>query len=195
MTNKNFIRLTNYFVSEEVRVNPSIDNVHEYFDAAMLSMVQRWYDRLTNDARTAVKVLNFNPTVVTGMMFFTDGSMNEECQYFGCDYEDIGAEMKNFALSIASNDKMYEKSQSHGHYCYWYSHMAQSIRWYKKGIRDIEKLHEVTLSVLPPDLKEEVLKNIVATDPVCQSAARNYYEALENGRKEMLRAALLKMRG
>lgn len=194
MTNKNFIRLNKHFVSEEVRVNPSIDNVRECFNATMLSMVQRWYDRLTNDARTAVKVLNFNPTVVTGMMFFTDGSMDEECQYFGCDYEDIGAEMKNFALSIASNDEMYDKSQSHEHYCYWYGCMAQSIRWYKRGIKDIEKLHEMTLSILPPDLKEEVLKNIIATDPVCQSAARNYYEALENGRKEMLRTALLKMR-
>lgn len=194
MTNKNFIRLTNHFVSEEVRVNPSIDNVRECFDAAMLSMVQRWYDRLTNDARAAVKILNFNPTVVTGMMFFTDGSMDQDSQYFGCDYGDIGSEMENFALALSLNDAEYEKCQSSGHYIYWYSRMAQAIRWYKKGIEDIKKMHELTLSILPCGLKEKVIEQIMSTDPVCQMAARNYYEALEEGRKEMLRKALKKMR-
>lgn len=194
MTNKNFISLNTHCVPDEIRVNPLFDNVQECFDTTMLDMVQRWYERLTNDARTAVKILNFNPTVVTGMMFFTDGSMDQDSQYFGCDYGDIGSEMENFALALSLNDAEYEKCQSSGHYIYWYSRMAQAIRWYKKGIEDIKKKHELTLSILPCGLKEKVIEQIMSTDPVCQMAARNYYEALEEGRKEMLRKALKKMR-
>ena len=194
MTNKNFISLRGNYVCDENRINPLFSNVQECFDDMMLSMVQRWYNRLTNDARTAIKILNFNPTVVTGMMFFTDGSMDENLQYFGSDYEDIGSEMKNFALSLSLDDAEYEKCQSNGRYICWYSLMAQSIRWYKNGIEDIEKMHELTLSILPIELKEKVIAQIVSTDPVCQQAVRNYYEALEEGRKEMLRKALKKMR-
>lgn len=194
MTNKNFISLHSNYVSDENRINPLFDNIQECFDDLMFSMVQRWYNRLTNDARTAIKILNFNPTVVTGMMFFTDGSMDENLQYFGSDYEDIGSEMKNFALSLSLDDAEYEKCQSNGRYICWYSRMAQSIRWYKKGIEDIKKTHELTLSILPCRLKEVVIDQIVSTDPVCQIEARHYYEALEEGRKEMLRKALKKMR-
>lgn len=194
MTNKNFISLRGNYVCDENRINPLFNNAQECFDDMMLSMVQRWYERLTNDARTAIKILNFNPTVITGMMFFTDGSMDENLQYFGSDYEDIGSEMKNFALSLSLDDAEYEKCQSSGRYICWYSRMAQSIRWYKKGIEDIEKMHELTLSILPIELKEKVVAQIVSTDPVCQQAARNYYEALEEGRKEMLRKALKNMR-
>lgn len=194
MANKNFINLRSHYVPDEIRVNPLFDNAQECFDAMMLSMVQRWYDRLTDDAHTAVKILKFNPTVVTGMMFFTDGSMDKNPQYFGGDYDDIGTEMKNFALSLSLDDTEYEKCQSRG-YVRWYSRMAQSIRWYKKGIEDIEKKHELTLSILPLELKEKVIEQIVSTDSVCQMAARNYYEALEEGRKDMLRNALRKMRG
>lgn len=195
MTNKIFISLNPRYVPDEVRINPPFDNAQECFEAMMLSMVQRWYDRLTNDAHAAVKILKFNPTIVTGMMFFTDGSMDEDPQYFGCDYNDIATEMQNYALSIALDDEAYEKSQTSKHYHWWYGRMAQSIRWYKKGVEDVEKLHELTLSILPHDLKEEVMKQIIATDPVCQAAARNYYGALEGGRKEMLHTALRKMRG
>ena len=194
MANKNFISLRGKYVCDENRINPLFNNAQECFDDMMQSMVQRWYNRLTNDARTAIKILNFNPTVVTGMMFFTDGSMDENLQYFGSDYEDIGSEMKNFALSLSLDDAEYEKCQSNSHYIHWYSRMAQSIRWYKSGIEDIEKMHELTLSILPHELKEKVIEQIVSTDPVCQQAARNYYEALEEGRKEMLRKALKKMR-
>lgn len=194
MTNKNFINLHPHYVPDEIRVNPLFNNVQECFDAMMLSMVQRWYDRLTNDAHTAVKILKFNPTVVTDMMFFTDGSMDGKPQYFGSDYDDIGTEMKNFALSLSQNDEEYEKCQTRG-YVRWYSRMAQGIRWYKKGIEDIEKTHALTLSILPHELKEKVIEQIVSTDPVCQMAARNYYETLEEGRKEMLHNALRKMRG
>lgn len=194
MTNKNFINLHPHYVPDEIRVNPLFNNVQECFDAMMLSMVQRWYDRLTNDAHTAVKILKFNPTVVTGMMFFTDGSMDGKPQYFGSDYDDIGTEMKNFALSLSLDDAEYEKCQTRG-YVHWYSRMAQAIRWYKKGIEDIEKTHALTLSILPHELKEKVIEQIVSTDPVCQMAARNYYDALEAGRKDMLHDALRKMRG
>lgn len=194
MANKNFINLRSHYVPDEIRVNPLFDNAQECFDAMMLSMVQRWYDRLTDDAHTAVKILKFNPTVVTGMMFFTDGSMDKNPQYFGGDYDDIGTEMKNFALSLSLDDTEYEKCRSRG-YVLWYSRMAQSIRWYKKGIEDIEKKHELTLSILPLELKEKVIEQIVSTDPVCQMAARNYYEALDEGRKDMLHYALRKMRG
>ena len=194
MTNKNFINLRSHYVPDEIRVNPLFNNVQECFDAMMLSMVQRWYDRLTDDAHKAVRILKFNPTVVTGMMFFTDGSMDEKPQYFDSDYEDIGTEMKNFALSLAQNNEEYEMCQARD-YVRWYSRMAQSIRWYQKGIEDIEKTHELTLSILPQELKEKVIEQIVSTDSVCQMAARNYYEALEEGRKDMLRNALRKMRG
>lgn len=195
MTNKNFINLHPRYVPDEIRVNPLFNNAQECFDEMMLNMVQRWYERLTNDARTAIKILNFNPTVITGMMFFTDGSVDEQSQYFGSDYEDIATEMQNFALSLSLDDDEYNKCQSSGRYIFWYSRMAQSIRWYKKGIEDIEKMHELTLSILPIELKEKVIAQIVSTDPVCQQAARNYYEALEEGRKDMLRNALQKMRG
>ena len=194
MINKNFISLRGNYVCDENRINPLFNNAQECFDDMMLSMVQRWYDRLTDDAHKAVRILKFNPTVVTGMMFFTDGSMDENLQYFGSDYEDIGTEMKNFALSLSLDDAEYEKCQTRG-YVRWYSRMAQSIRWYKEGIEDIEKMHELTLSILPIELKEKVIAQIVSTDPVCQQAARNYYEALEEGRKDMLRNALQKMRG
>lgn len=193
MTNKNFISLRIRYVPDENRINPPSDNVQECFDTAMLNMVQRWYDRLTNDARTAIKMLNFNPTVITGMMFFTDGSMDEQSQYFGSDYDDIATEMENFALSLSLDDVEYEKGWSRD-YVRWYSRMAHGIRWYKEGIENIEKTHEPTLSFLPPKLKEKVIEQIVSTDPVCQAAARNYYEALEEARKEMLRKALKKMR-
>ena len=194
MTNKNFINLNNQYVYSENHVEALFNNAQECFDAMMLSMVQRWYDRLTDDAHNAIKILKFNPTVVTGMMFFTDGSMDEKPQYFGGDYEDIGTEMKNFALSLSQNDEEYEKCQTRG-YVRWYSRMAQSIRWYKKGIEDIEKTHEMTLSMLSRELKEKVIEQIVSTNPVCQMAARNYYEALDEGRKDMLHYALRKMRG
>lgn len=194
MTNKNFISLRGNYVCDENRINPLFNNAQECFDDMMLSMVQRWYERLTNDARTAIKILNFNPTVITGMMFFTDGSVDEQSQYFGSDYDDIATEMQNFALSLSLDDDEYDRCQSSGRYIYWYSRMAQSIRWYKKGIEDIEKTHNLTLSILPIELKEKVIAQIVSTDPVCQQAARNYYEALEEGRKEMLRKALKNMR-
>lgn len=194
MTNKNFINLYPHYVYSENHVEALFNNVQECFDAMMLSMVQRWYDHLTDDAHKAIRILKFNPTVVTGMMFFTDGSMEEQPQYFDSDYDDIGTEMKNFALSLSQNDEEYEKCQTCD-YVRWYSRMAQSIRWYKKGVEDIKKTHALTLSILPQELKEEVIKQIVSIDPVCQMAARNYYDALEEGRKDMLRNALQKMRG
>lgn len=47
MANKNFISLRGKYVCDENRINPLFSNIQECFDDMMLSMVQRWYNRLT----------------------------------------------------------------------------------------------------------------------------------------------------
>lgn len=191
---KNYIPTQYCFVQDDMRVETNFDNAAEGFMNLMTNMVEMWYNRLTKDAQTAVKLMKFNPTVVTGMMFFTDGSLDEDSQYFGYYYDIFAREMSNFVLSLAHCEGDYEKSQERYNGHKWYSRMAQSVRMYEKAVREAEKLHDYTLSILDGDLKEKVLSKVIAHDPACQLAARLYYEVLEGARKEMLGEAIMRMK-
>lgn len=191
---KNYIPTQYRFVQDDMRVETNFDNAAEGFMNLMTNMVEMWYSRLTKDAQTAVKLMKFNPTVVTGMMFFTDGSLDEESQYFGYYYDIFAREMSNFVLNLAHCENDYEKSQERYNGHKWYSRMAQSVRMYEKAVREAEELHNYTLSILDGDLKEKVLSKVIAHDPACQLAARLYYEALEEARKDMLHEAIRRMK-
>ena len=191
---KNYIPTQYHYVQDDMRVEANFDNAAEGFMNLMTNMVEMWYNRLTKDAQTAVKLMKFNPTVVTGMMFFTDGSLDEDSQYFGYYYDIFAREMGNFVLSLAHCEGDYEKSQERYNGHKWYSRMAQSVRMYEKAVREAEKLHDYTLSILDGDLKEKVLSKVIAHDPACQLAARLYHEVLEGARKEMLGEAIMRMK-
>lgn len=192
---KSYIPTQYRFVQDDMRVETNFDNAAECFMNLMTNMVEMWYSRLTNDAQTAIKLMRFNPTVVTSMMFFTDGSLDEESQYFGYYYDIFAREMSNFAVYLSHCEEDYQKSQERFNGHKWHSRMAQGVRMYEKAVREAEKLHEYTLSILDGDLKDKVVSKIIAHDPACQLAARLYYEALEEGRKNFLSEAIRRMKG
>lgn len=191
---KNYIPTQYHYVQDDMRINPDFDNAAEEFANLMTNMVEMWYNRLTKDAQTAVKLMKFNPTVVTGMMFFSDGSLDEESQYFGYYYDIFAREMSNFAVYLSRREEDYQKSQERYNGHKWYSRMAQGVRMYEKAVKEAEELHNYTLSILDGDLKEKVVSKIIAHDPACQLAARLYYEALEEARKDMLGEAIRRMK-
>lgn len=192
---KNYIPTQYRFVPDEMRIETNFDNAAEHFMNLMTNMVEMWYNRLTNDAQTAIKLMRFNPTVVTGMMFFTDGSLDKQTQNFVYYYNTFAKEMSNFAINLSHCEEEYQKSQERYNGHKWYSRMAQCVRMYEEAVKEAEKLHEYTLSILDGDLKDGVVSKIIAHDPACQLAARLYYEALEEGRKELLHKAIRRMKG
>lgn len=145
---------------------------------SMKDLVNIWWNRLTNDQKTAVKLLKFSPAVI-GSMFFFDG--NTANGFTVGDYKDVrqaiveyGADREDFSCGIDWSD---------------FHHNECECRCVEESIAN-----NVLISKLPAYLKNQVTDNLRRQDAIWNIYWHKNIESLKKARKTMFWEAIAELR-
>lgn len=145
---------------------------------AMKDIVNTWWNRLTNDQKTAVKLLKFSPAVI-GSMFFFDG--NTASGFAIGDYKDVQQAIAEYGIgredfSCGINWREYHTGE-------------RVCRGIEKNIAD-----DGLIKKLPDDLKNRVVDNLRRQDIAWNTYWIKNIEDLKKARKTMFWDAIAELR-
>ena len=145
---------------------------------SMKDLVNVWWNCLTNDQKTAVKLLKFSPAVI-GSMFFFDG--NTANGFTIGDYKDLRQAIAEYGIgredfSCGIDWKEYHTGE-------------QVCRHVEKNIAD-----DGLIKKLPDDLKNRVVDNLRRQDIVWNTYWVKNIEDLKKARKTMFWEAIAELR-
>lgn len=145
---------------------------------SMKDLVNAWWNNLTNDQRTAVKLLKFSPSVI-GSMFFFDG--NTANGFAIEDYKDLrqaiaehGVGREDFSCGISWRE---------------YHTGEQVCRRIEENIANNDLIGK-----LPDDLKNQVVDNLRRQDVVWDIYWHKNIKSLKKARKAMFWEAIAELR-
>lgn len=141
-------------------------------------IVNIWWNKLTNDQKTAVKLLKFSPAII-GSMFFFDG--NTANGFAIGDYKDVRQAIVEYGIgredfSCGINWREYHAGE-------------QVCRRIEKNIAD-----DGFIRKLPDDLKNQVVDNLRRQDMVWNIYWHENIESLKEARKTMFWSAIAELR-
>lgn len=145
---------------------------------SMKDLVNVWWNKLTNDQKTAVKLLKFSPAVI-GSMFFFDG--NTASEFAIGDYKDLRQAIAEYGIgredfSCDINWKKYHAGE-------------QVCRSVEKNIANNDLIRK-----LPDDLKNQVIDNLRRQDVAWGIYWHRNIERLKKARKTMFWSAIAELR-
>lgn len=145
---------------------------------AMKGIVNTWWNNLTNDQKTALKLLKFSPSIV-GSMFFFDADCGDG--FAAGDYMDFRDALKNYG--IGRDDYTAEIN--------WRTYHAR-----EKDCKKIEEdiRNNELICKLPADLREQVVDNLRRQDGYWSECWSTNIENLKKARKAMFWEAIEKLR-
>ena len=145
---------------------------------AMKDIVNTWWNKLTNDQKTAVKLLKFSPAVI-GSMFFFDG--NTANGFAIGVYKDIRQAIAEYGISRED--------------------FSCGIDWreYHAGEQVCRRIEENIannglISRLPAHLKKRVVDNLRRQEADWDFYRHKNIEYLKNARKTMFWSAIAELR-
>lgn len=145
---------------------------------AMKDIVHTWWNRLTNDQKTAVKLLKFSPAIIGSMFFFNGDTANG---FAIVDYKDVrqaiaeyGIDREDFSCGI--NWREYHAGE-------------QVCRRIEKNIANDDLIGK-----LPDDLKNQVVDNLRRQDMAWNIYWHKNIESLKEARKTMFWNAIAELR-
>lgn len=145
---------------------------------AMKDIVNTWWNRLTENQKTAVKLLKFSPSVVGSMFFFNNDTAN---RFAIDDYTDMrqmieeyGIDREDFSCGISWAD---------------FHENEQACRRVEKNIANNDLIGK-----LPDDLKNQVVDNLRRQDAIWNIYWHKNIESLKNARKTMFWEAIAELR-
>lgn len=141
-------------------------------------IVNIWWNKLTNDQKTAVKLLKFSPAII-GSMFFFDG--NTANGFAIGDYKDVRQAIVEYGIgredfSCGINWREYHAGE-------------QVCRRVEKNIANNDLIGK-----LPDDLKNQVVDNLRRQDVVWDIYWHKNIESLKKARKTMFWSAIAELR-
>lgn len=145
---------------------------------AMKDIVSTWWNNLTNDQKTAVKLLKFSPAII-GSMFFFDGNTASGFaigDYLDFRYALVDHGIERNDVSCGVNWKDFHKNE-------------QECRRVEKNIAD-----DGFISKLPTSLKNQVIDNLRRQDDYWNVCWNENIESLKNARKTMFWEAIAELR-
>ena len=145
---------------------------------AMKDIVNTWWNRLTNDQKTAVKLLKFSPAII-GSMFFFDG--NTANGFAIGDYKDVRQAIAEYGIgredfSCGVDWKNYHKNE-------------QACCRVEKNISN-----NGLISKLPASLKNQVVDNLRRQDDYWNACWEDNIKYLKEARKTMFWNAIAELR-
>ena len=145
---------------------------------AMKDIVNTWWNELTNDQKTAVKLLKFSPTVI-GSMFFFDG--NTANGFAIGDYKDVRQAIAEYGISRED----FSCGIDWGEY-----HTGEKV------CRCIEEsiANNGLISKLPAHLKKQVVDNLRRQEADWDLKKKKNIESLKKARKRMFWDAIAELR-
>lgn len=145
---------------------------------AMKDIVNTWWNRLTNDQKTAVKLLKFNPPVVGSMVFFNGETANG---FVIRDYMDFCKALENHGLG--------QESYSAGVNWKYYHSREKKCKEIEDNLRNNKLIRK-----LPSHLQEQVVDNLRQQDVCWKECWNTNIAMLKNVRKKMLWNAIAELR-
>ena len=145
---------------------------------AMKDTVNIWWNRLTNDQKTAVKLLKFSPAVI-GSMFFFDG--NTANGFTIGDYKDLRQAIAEYGIGREdfSCDIDWKEYQAGEQVC----------RCIEENIAN-----NGLISRLPANLKKQVVDNLRRQEADWDFYQHKNIKYLKNARKAMFWSAIAELR-
>lgn len=145
---------------------------------AMKDLVNVWWNKLTNDQKTAVKLLKFSPAVIGSMFFFDD---NTKSRFAVGDYEDVrqaiveyGVGREDFSCGIFQRDFHYNECECR--------RVEENIA--NNGL----------ISKLPVCLKNQVVDNLRRQNDYWNACQNENIKKLKKARKTMFWEAIAELR-
>ena len=145
---------------------------------SMKDLVNVWWNKLTNDQKTAVKLLKFSPAVI-GSMFFFDG--NTANGFAIDDYKDMRQMIAEYGIG--------REDFSCGIFWLDFHHNECECRRIEENIAN-----NGLISKLPASLKNQVVDNLRRQDDYWNACQNENIENLKNARKTMFWGAIAELR-
>ena len=145
---------------------------------SMKDLVNVWWNQLTNDQKTAVKLLKFSPAVI-GSMFFVDG--NTASEFAIGDYKDLRQAIAEYGIG--------REDFSCGIDWREYQAGEQVCRCIEENIAN-----NGLISRLPANLKKQVVDNLRRQEADWDFYWHKNIESLKKARKTMFWSAIAELR-
>lgn len=144
----------------------------------MKDIVNTWWNRLTNDQKTAVKLLKFSRSIIGSMFFFNTDTENgyaiEDYKNWRQMIEEYGTGREDFSCGIDWED--FHKNE-------------QACRRVEKSISN-----NGLISKLPASLKNQVVDNLLRQDDYWKARRDDNIKYLKEARKAMFWNAIAELR-
>lgn len=144
----------------------------------MNNIVKGWWEALTKEQKTAVKLLKFSPSVIGSMFFFdnmaTSGWATDKYVEMRWTIDEYGKERNDFSCGIDWED--YHKKE-------------QTCRRIEKSIAEQE-----LISKLPVSLKNQVVDNLRRQDECWKECWKSNIYDLKFARRQMFWKAIAELR-
>ena len=170
------------------QLNASPKDFDKAMDDLMFEFVARWWERLDESVKNAIRVFKFSHTLITGQMFFSD---NEECNdhgYFMSDYSDFANVLLTYCMTLAHNEDI--RDEVKGNWGFTWSR-ARDILIFEEVYGNKQKNCEDLVSrIHNKKLREEVLKDLLDNDSDLIKLDESFSEWITDARSKYLTDAL-----
>ena len=170
------------------QLNASPNDFDKAMDDLMFEFVARWWERLDESVKNAIRVFKFSHTLITGQMFFSD---TEECNDHGgfmCDYGDFANVLLTYFMTLAHNEDI--RNEVKGSWGFIWNR-ARDILLFEEVYGNKQKECEGLISrIHSKKLREEVLKDLLDNDSDLIKLDESFSEWIADARRTYLEEAL-----
>lgn len=170
------------------QLNASPNDFDKAMDDLMFEFVARWWERLDESLKNAIRVFKFSHTLITGQMFFSD---TEECNdggYFMTDYGDFANVLLTYFMTLAHNEDIRDEVKGNWGFIW---NRARDILTFEEVYGNKKKDCEALISrIHSKRLREEVIEDLLNNDSDLIKLDESFSEWITDARSKYLADAL-----
>ena len=170
------------------QLNASPKDFDKAMDDLMFEFVARWWERLDESVKNAIRVFKFSHTLITGQMFFSD---TEECNdggFFASDYSDFANVLLTYFMTLAHNEDIRDEVKGNWGFIW---NRARDILTFEEMYGNKQKECEELISrIHNKRLREEVTEDLLNNDSDLIKLDECFSEWITDARSKYLADAL-----
>lgn len=170
------------------QLNASPNDFDKAMDDLMFEFVARWWERLDESVKNAIRVFKFSHTLITGQMFFSD---TEECNdggFFASDYSDFANVLLTYFMTLAHNEDIRDEVKGNWGFIW---NRARDILTFEEMYGNKKKGCEALISrIHSKRLREEVTEDLLNNDSDLIKLDESFSEWITDARSKYLADAL-----
>ena len=170
------------------QLNASPNDFDKAMDDLMFEFVARWWERLDESVKNAIRVFKFSHTLITGQMFFSD---TEECNdggFFASDYSDFANVLLTYFMTLAHNEDIRDEVKGNWGFIW---NRARDILTFEEVYGNKKKDCEALISrIHSKRLREEVTEDLLNNDSDLIKLDESFSEWITDARSKYLADAL-----